>query len=75
MPKTEFRVHCIGCGRSPEEIAEYQYSARYHGMTPAEYVAEEEGTYNMENGHFTCTACYLKMGQPVRDDGKRWIAP
>lgn len=32
--------------------------------TPTEYVLAEEGTLNSENGHFLCTSCYIKAGQP-----------
>lgn len=70
----EFHMHCIGCQKTPQELAEYEHAARDEGMTAAEYVALEEGTYNITNGHFVCTPCYLRMGAPVAESG-RWIAP
>lgn len=72
---------CIGCRKTPSELHEYVMSAREINetenpetpMTPERYVIQEEGTLNMINGHFTCTECYIKMGQPTSPRG--WIAP
>jgi hypothetical protein len=57
------------CGRSPEQIPEYVQMARESNMSPAEFVAQEEGTFNTENGHFCCTECYIKLGQPSSPTG------
>ena len=66
---------CIGCGATPEELLEYVDAARHYGrkITPSDYVRREEGTFNAENGHFACTPCYIKMGEPHSHMG--WIAP
>jgi hypothetical protein len=68
-------IRCNGCKKEPEELPEYVLHAQYEGMTPTEYVIEEEGTYNPENGHFLCTACYMKAGSPSMPFPYRWIAP
>jgi hypothetical protein len=70
---------CIGCWKFPSQIEEYRIAVeeiaadtgvRY---TPEEYVRQEEGTYNDQNGHFACTDCYIKMGMPSSPQG--WVAP
>lgn len=65
--------YCIGCGKSPDEIDEYVFYAQLNDMTPLDFVMTEEGTYNGENGHFACTDCYIKMGEPSSPQG--WVAP
>jgi hypothetical protein len=37
------------------------------------FVINEEGTYNRENGHFLCTECYIKAGMPSSPVG--WKCP
>ena len=70
---------CIGCGKAPHELDEYISASSEiatgvkGGMKPEDYVWEEEGTLNRENGHFLCTECYIKAGQPSSSRG--WIAP
>ena len=66
---------CIGCKKKPDEIEEYIEMAATEEMTPDEYVASEEGTFNQENGHFLCTDCYIEAGRPSRPFPDRWIAP
>jgi hypothetical protein len=66
---------CIGCGKSPSEIEEYTDPEIIGDMTPDDYVRAEEGTYNPDNGHFACTACYIAMGEPSRRYPNRWVAP
>lgn len=56
---------CVGCGKRPGEIEEYIQCAEDEDMTPEEYVREEEGTFNRHNGHFYCTDCYIKAGEPL----------
>lgn len=34
-----------------------------------EYVMVEEGTLNLDNGHFLCTPCYIKAGCPTAPNG------
>lgn len=66
---------CIGCNKPADEIEEYIESAKEAGMTVEQYVREEEGTYNPENGHMLCTACYIEAGMPSKPAPDRWIAP
>jgi hypothetical protein len=63
---------CAGCGRHPDDISEYSPEATGEDLTPVAYVRQEEGTYNRHNGHFLCTACYIKAGQPSAPGG--WTA-
>lgn len=56
---------CIGCARTPDQIAEYSSEMTDSGLDPNTYVCREEGTYNKENGHFYCTSCYIKAGMPL----------
>lgn len=64
---------CIGCNKTPDELACYALEAEELGITATEYVQQEEGTYNAENGHFTCDNCYILMGMPTGRLG--WVAP
>jgi hypothetical protein len=66
---------CIGCNKRPDELEEYIECASACGMTPDEFVKEEEGAYNPENGHFACTDCYIDMGMPALPAPDRWVAP
>jgi hypothetical protein len=70
---TQERPICIGCNKHPDEIEEYVEFAAMEEMTPDDYVRQEEGTYNQDNGHFTCTECYIKIGMPSSPRG--WVAP
>lgn len=67
------RLLCIGCNKPPDQIQEYIDIAGDEGMTPDEYVSQEEGTFNRRNGHFLCTKCYVKAGCP--STGRGWVAP
>lgn len=67
------RPICTGCLKRPDEIAEYIDFAKPWGGTPDAYVRAEEGTYNEANGHFLCTDCYQRAGEPTKPGG--WIAP
>lgn len=64
---------CIGCEKFAEELSEYNKENTECELTPAQYVKQEEGTYNRENGHFLCTPCYCKAGMPSGPRG--WTAP
>lgn len=64
---------CIGCMRRPHELEEYVEIARDEGISPVEYVIQEEGTLNPVNGHFLCTTCYIKAGAPSTASG--WKTP
>jgi hypothetical protein len=59
-------ARCNGCGRTPDEISEYVTAAEDEGLRHAsQFVRRNEGTYNPSNGHFWCTSCYIKHGQPL----------
>lgn len=58
-------MKCKVCGKEPHELSEYITAAISEGMTPAEYVREEEGTYNPETELFYCSPCYVKVGMPL----------
>jgi hypothetical protein len=63
---------CRRCGKTPSELYEY-VNAAGSDMTPDEYVWQEEGTLNRENGHFLCTDCYITAGMPSSPRG--WVTP
>lgn len=57
---------CKVCGKAPHEILEYIQGAVDEGIaTPAEYVRQEEGTFNRETELFYCTECYIRIGMPL----------
>jgi hypothetical protein len=56
---------CVGCGRGVSGLAEYRDGALAHGYPNAlAYLRDQEGTLNKANGHFRCTPCYVRAGQP-----------
>lgn len=73
------RAYCIGCKKWAEDIEEYVHEAAHDvqegetPLTPSQWVAENEGTYNQDNGHFLCTPCYIEAGMPSSPWG--WTAP
>lgn len=70
-----YHMACIGCGRYPIEIREYDAWAEAEGMDNTEFVQTQEGTLNPRNGHFACDSCYERLGSPVGERGTRWLAP
>ncbi len=64
---------CIGCRKHPDELACYALEADELGISATDYVKQEEGTYNVSNGHFACDRCYISMGMPTSPLG--WTAP
>ncbi len=38
-----------------------------------QWIWDNEGTINSSNGHFACTDCYIRIGQPSSPRG--WVAP
>jgi hypothetical protein len=73
--KTDYDMRCQGCKKTPTEIDEYVVLAKLDDMTPEKFVLTEEGTFNIKNGHFLCTECYIKAGMPTGPKGERWICP
>lgn len=66
---------CTGCNKPAKEIEEYIEAAADAEMDVEEYVRQEEGTYNITNGHLLCTDCYINAGMPALPYPQRWIAP
>ena len=59
-------VKCLGCGKSPSELEEYRAGEIDPGVTPEQFVKEEEGTYAIKGpGTFYCTPCYIRAGMPL----------
>ena len=69
------------CGRFARDMAELDVfivedaedAARVTPDQREQYVRQEEGTYNPENGHFLCDMCYIKAGMPSSPYG--WRCP
>lgn len=62
------------CERFADEINSVQFGADMEGETVVEF-AKSDGTYNPENGHFACDACYIRLGQPsAPHPGPGWKA-
>ena len=72
-PKKHPELRDPKCGRTPAEIDVYVIYAKEENVTPDEYVWDQEGTLNTENGHFLCDECYIKAGQPSSPSG--WKCP
>lgn len=72
---SDVELICVGCEKYPDQIDEYVEAGRESGMSAADYVLMEEGTLNPENGHFLCTACYIKAGMPSKPYPEKWVAP
>ncbi len=58
-------LKCKVCGKSPSELEEYIEMGKAEGLTPDEFVRQEEGTLNKQTGLFYCTDCYIKIGMPL----------
>lgn len=59
------RIVCKGCGKEPHEIESVRYFADGEGVTPEEFVIDNEGTYNEKTGLFYCDDCYIAEGMPL----------
>lgn len=58
-------MYCAQCKKRPDELNEYIYEAKLEGVTPDEFVASNEGTFNAVEQVFWCTECYLELGLPL----------
>ena len=58
-------IKCKVCGKQPLEIKEYIQYGKEEGLTPEEFVIQNEGTYNRLTGKFYCTSCYIAIGMPL----------
>lgn len=70
-PSAKPEPFCIGCNRFAKDIPEYRDGWKEYGASSPEDFARDDGTYNPENGHFTCTDCYIKRGMPTAIHGWR----
>jgi hypothetical protein len=68
------------CQRFAKDMSEYDFYIMEDEKSPPptpeqreDYVRNEEGTYNRENGHFLCDMCYIKAGMPSSPSG--WKCP
>lgn len=75
METNRLDIRCNGCFKTPEQLAEYVEAAADDETDPISWVQREEGTYNHSNGHFLCTACYIRAGSPSMAAPGRWVAP
>ena len=57
-------LRCGRCGKAPWQLTEYVDAAAVDGISPNEYVRDEEGTYDPASNRFLCTECYVAVGQP-----------
>lgn len=59
---------CIRCKKNPEDIQEYVSYAKQDGVTPEQWVRENEaiGVWGKGPDTFYCTDCYIKAGMPLR---------
>jgi hypothetical protein len=64
-------VTCAGCNKTPDKIADVREAAEAERMSPADWVATLDPTYNKRTGHFMCTDCYMEAG--IKDPA--WRAP
>lgn len=63
--------YCFRCGKPASSFSEYDY--QFAGGDRADYVRNQEGTYNPETNRFACDACYIAIGMPAGPGG--WRAP
>ncbi len=64
---------CFRCGKQPNELLEYTKAAHEAGVSPDEFVRQNEGTLNDACNTFACTDCYNAIGSP--SSAKGWRAP
>lgn len=67
--------YCFRCGKPASSFEAYEY--QFAGGDNADYVRNEEGTYNPETNRFACDGCYIAIGMPVGEPGQEygWKAP
>lgn len=64
--------YCFRCGKPASSFSEYASNLE-ECQSYADYVREEEGTYNPHTNRFACDACYIAIGMPAGPAG--WLAP
>jgi hypothetical protein len=64
------------CNRFAHQIPECVEQAADIGLTPGDWVKQNEGTYNYMSNHFACTECYIRIGMPANPyPQSNWVAP
>lgn len=66
-------ISCGKCGQEPAQNSLIASLATEEGITPDEYIWQEEGTLNRETGKYACDSCYIAMGMPTTPQG--WTFP
>lgn len=64
--------YCFRCGKPASSFSEYASNLE-ECQSVADYVREDEGTYNPETNRFACDGCYIAIGMPAGLNG--WQAP
>jgi hypothetical protein len=71
--------YCFRCGKPASSFSEYRDMVHeaFPEVSAADYVRDEEGTYNPETNRFACDECYIAIGMPVGEPGNDygWKAP
>lgn len=68
------------CKRPAEDIPSVVAFAKDNGLTPAEFVRQEKGTYNPQTRHFLCDECFIaeenrRGARLVGANGTPWRCP
>lgn len=71
---------CPACGRQAADIPDVVMFGKENGLSPEEFVRQEDGTYNPASEHFLCDTCFIvyeahKGSRLVGENGKRWVCP
>lgn len=72
--------YCFRCGKPASSFSEYSddwIDSETSFTSRADYVRQEEGTYNPDTNRFACDACYIAIGMPAGEPGDAygWKAP
>lgn len=71
---------CPACQRQAHEIPDVKMFAKENGLTPEEFVRQEEGTYNPSSEHFLCDRCFIVVESAhgyrlTGPNDTRWVCP
>lgn len=72
--------YCFRCGKPASSFTAYSdewIDSETSFTSCADYVRQEEGTYNPATNRFACDECYIAIGMPVGEPGNAygWRAP
>lgn len=68
IPPKDEDIMCPYCNKKPDELDYCKLEAEIEDMTPLMWAKENDGTYDLYTGLFTCNNCYIKMKQPTKDE-------